>query len=533
MTRSGEYIFWITSALSLIYIAFLRLGKRKISFPLKSEEGFSTANLILLLLPLTPVSQYILNNLDILSPSESIYVFLIFTVFVAFFVLFIPAFFQRISSSQILMFFGLAFTFSIIYMGDLSHQLGWIEVGTLRKQLAIFTVVFLLSWFFFFSKNQKSLYTLVMIVFLSTSISQFLEVSSGFSTLLSPKDANKLLTLVNSRKPELTPSVYLLIYDSYVVNETMLSYGIDNQPQEKYLEELGFQIYPRTYSIAPQSVETMSRVLNASTEHYGDPRTAGTAGDGIVQNLLKEFGYKTYGIFPSDYFFQGTTSTYDYSFPGHTPITKNILVKAIFTGEFRFDIGFDEVSGEQFVEEKTNILSTKTSYPRFMYTHAFIPSHSQDSGKCRDNEIDLFNEKLIRANLEMKQDLKVLLENDPDAIIIIAGDHGPYLTKNCSHTGEDYDLSKISRYDIQDRYGTFLAIRWPTQDYEKYDDITVLQDLFPAIFAYIFQDQKLLESKIAPVTIRNGYYISETKVVDGIIEGGIHSGEPLFIGIDK
>ena len=129
----------------------------------------------------------------------------------------------------------------------------------------------------------------------------------------------------------------------------------------------------------------------------------------------------------------------------------------------------------------------------------------------------------------MKNDVEVLLEGDPNAIIIVAGDHGPYLTKNCSYTSDFYDISEITRLDIQDRFGTFLAIRWPSQDFEKYNDITVLQDLFPVIFAYLFEDQIFLESKVEPTTIRN-FITSEAKVVDGVIEGGIHDGEPLFIG---
>ena len=132
----------------------------------------------------------------------------------------------------------------------------------------------------------------------------------------------------------------------------------------------------------------------------------------------------------------------------------------------------------------------------------------------------------------MVDDLNVLLEHNPNAIIIVAGDHGPYLTKNCHYTYETYDISEISRYDIQTRYGTFLAIRWPTENFEQYDDIIVLQDLFPAIFSYMFEDQKLLNARIEPETIRN-HSISGAKVVDGIIEGGINDGEPLFIDISK
>ena len=410
-------------------------------------------------------------------------------------------------------------------MGELSQHFRWHEVGTLRKQLPVFSVVFLLHWLFFYSKNQKVLYALIIISFFSTSIPPLLERNKELSVTISETD-NKLLTMVNTRTPEFSPNIYLLVYDAYVINETMLSYGIDNGTQEEYLEKLGFQIYPHTYSIGYHSNGSMSRVLNASTEYYGIARR-GTSGDGVVQNLLKRFGYETYGIFPSDFFFRGTISTYDYTFPNYISAPKDLLMEAIFTGEFQFDIGFDDVSYEQFLDKKSNLFSTKTNFPKFVYAHSSKPKHSQNSGACRTNETTLFDNRLLQANLEMGQDMQAILEYDPDAIIIVAGDHGPYLTKTCYITSGFYDLDEISRLDIQDRYGSFLAIRWPTEDFEEYDDIVVLQDLFPAIFAYIFEDQKFLEAKVQPVLIGN--ILSGANVVDGIIEGGVHDGEPLFI----
>jgi hypothetical protein len=127
----------------------------------------------------------------------------------------------------------------------------------------------------------------------------------------------------------------------------------------------------------------------------------------------------------------------------------------------------------------------------------------------------------------MRQDLALILEHDPEAIVIISGDHGPYLTKNCYITGNEYDISEITRLDIQDRYGTFLAIKWPSADFEAYDEITVLQDLFPVIFAYMYEDQGLLRSKVEPIT-SDEIRISSAKVSNGIIVGGVDDGEPLF-----
>jgi hypothetical protein len=385
----------------------------------------------------------------------------------------------------------------------------------------VFGGVFLVTWLLFDLYDKKMLRLIILAVFVTNSITHLVTEDNLIDRKQLPIADNKLLSLIEGRKPDITPNIYLLIYDAYVANETMLSYDIDNSSQEEYLKELGFKLYPHTYSVAANSNGTMSRVLNASTDYYGNKRK-GTSGDGIIQNTLSHFGYKTYGLFTTDYFFRGIDPTYDFSIPGPSS-SPGILSKAILMGEFRFDIEFDSLPREQFVETKQKIFEGAADDPAFIYMHSNLPNHSQNSGTCLPDEVDLYKSRLWKANSEMQQDIETIIDNDSEGIIIVAGDHGPYLTKNC--TGfEDFDELEISRLDIQDRYGTFLAIRWPSDDYERYDDITVLQDLFPAVFGYLYKDQRVLESKIDPST-----FSEVVNVQDGIIFGGIHDGEPLFL----
>ena len=127
----------------------------------------------------------------------------------------------------------------------------------------------------------------------------------------------------------------------------------------------------------------------------------------------------------------------------------------------------------------------------------------------------------------MKGDVEAILKKDTNAIIIVNGDHGPYLTKNCTDLIK-YQSSKVSRLDLQDRFGSFLAIRLPNGDVITEDKVTVLQDLFPEIFNYLSNSTKFNQLKIQPVTLDRhnsaGVYID-----NGIIHGGINDGEPLYI----
>ncbi len=78
-----------------------------------------------------------------------------------------------------------------------------------------------------------------------------------------------------------------------------------------------------------------------------------------------------------------------------------------------------------------------------------------------------YKRRVAIANRYMRQDIELVIKNDPAAIVMVAGDHGPRMTKNCGVTGGVYEISEISRLDIQDRFGSFLAIRWPSSDFEE------------------------------------------------------------------
>jgi len=526
VTRAWKYVLILGTGLYLVFFALFKMLKGgKPTFG-NSAHKPCIGDVVLILLPLTPVAQYIINNQDILSPLGSLYVFGVFAAFSLFFIIVVPALLGLVVSARTMMILGLAFTFTITDMASLSAGFHWLEQGSLIIQLALFSGVFLVGSLLYNLAGRKFMYFVVVVFFLANTANQLVAKDPEIIEPVSTAPDSKLVKLVDSRLPLSTPTIYLLIYDAYVCNETMLGYGIDNSAQEQYLEAVGFQLYPHSYSVAGATVSTMSRTLNASTSYFGSARKA-VSGDGIVQNLLQNFGYTTCGILYSDYFYQGIEPSYDSSYP-LPKATYELISKAIFMGEFRFDVEFDNPTHEQFLNYKSGKLKKIPNRPRFIYTHGELPGHSQNSGVCLPNETALFEERLVQANIEMKQDVELLTEKDPGAIIVVAGDHGPYLTKNCSETGGHYDISEISRHDIQDRLGTFLAIRWPDEEFSKYDDITVLQDIFPAIFAYLFRDEKFLDGKVPSLTVST-QAASGATVADGIIHGGINDGEALFL----
>lgn len=521
--RSWRYLSYILLGCILIFFVIATRNKREKFQLKKSIDMLSVYDIILLLLPIMPIVQYIINNQNILSPIGSLYVFFFFVLFSCIFVFILPALLGFIGSSRILMLIGLAYTFTLLSMVSFSKSFAWFTYGSLWIQWMIFGTVFLIILFFDGLNDKRILRTLVAVLFVSNSAVHWISYYHATHTASLSNVENKLLSLVEEREPVITPNIYLLIYDAYAPSETMLSFGIDNGAQEEFLKDRGFILYPHTYSIGPSTFETMSRVLNASTDLYGNPRRA-TSGDGVVQKIFKDFGYTTYGIFGTNFFYRGIDPTWDVFSPSQSSSVE-LLWRAILMGEFRFDAGvINKQTDAQYADVKQAIFNNPPEGPIFLYSHSMLPAHSQNSGKCLTDENERYGRRVQRANEEMREDINAIVNNDPQAIIVVAGDHGPHLTGNCINREKEYDPSEISRVDLQDRFGTFLAIRWPTEDYDKFDAITVLQDIFPSILAYLLNDERILEAKIEPSTLS-----TIAIVKNGIIYGGVNDGEPLFI----
>jgi hypothetical protein len=510
----------------LFFFVSRKKGYTRFELPVPKEKT-QFNDMILLFLPLTPIVQYIIKNQGLLSSVDMFLVFTFFVIFSGFFIFFVPAIVGNIGSAKILKMVGLAFAFSITNMALLSHSYSWLEKGSIKIQLLLIVGVFLVTLFLYNLKNKWILYLPILVFFTSNSIMQLSSSGIKGDEPPIPLSEFKLISAVQGRIPATTPNVYLLAYDAYVPNETMLSYGIDNSNQETYLQDQGFKLYPHTYSVFADTMRSMTRVLNASTEIEGD-LNSGVAGDGKVIREFKDLGYATFGLFPNDFMFRTRTPNYDFYIPKFSAQPYTYLLSAILMGEFRFDIGFNKQDHGKFVEDKQIYLKNASTTKSFVYTHTDFPSHSQNSGACLPDEASLYKERVDKANLEMKQDIETITHNDPSAIVIVVGDHGPYLTKNCVILSGVYDISEISRQDIQDRYATFLAIRWPAKDFSQYDKITVIQDIFPAVFAYMLQDEMILKTKIDPTIVIDNV-ISGVTVNNGIIHGGINDGEPLFL----
>jgi hypothetical protein len=514
--------------LSLSVVLLARRRHRFPTFPCPMA-GLEARDLPLLLLPMAPIARYIVLNLDSLSAFQGIVIFCGFLGLAFLLTFILPMTLSAFGSRNVMFLTGLAFSYTLFNMAAVASHYHWHTVGRLKIQLPLMALVSGICLVVYFL-DRRFLRIAACVFFAACLVPESgrsREAKSDEDKVNA--DRRELGELTGGREAGHRPSIFLLVYESYVGNETMLAYGIDNSDQEDFLKENGFYIYKGTWSLDSPSIASMSLVLGL----HGWPYDTAVEDAGIVQTILAENEYRTFGIFSSAYFVQGHLGFYDCTFPSlSSAFVRNdgalFLCREVLAGEFRSEKIFAGVGYQEYLSEKRAVLASKSSAPTFLYSHNRDPGHSQNSRRAIGNEVALYRTGLKRANGEMRVDVTTAIKHNPGAVVIVCGDHGPYLTKNCWRTAGAYDITEINRLDIQDRYGCFLAIRWPEGAKIDHDRIEVLQDVFPAVFSWMYEDPTMWSLAMEKVTRPEGGVASGARVRNGMIEGGIDDGKPLF-----
>ena len=319
-----------------------------------------------------------------------------------------------------------------------------------------------------------------------------------------------------------TPDVYFLVYDSYPTERTLHTHGIQNAEQMSLLKNHGFVLYDGIYTVAPGSIGSISRVLDMAAVP-----TRGIGENNTVNAVLQREGYLTHLVLSSYFLRSAEALGADHTYP-YPEIREG--VKAVYTGlmvgEFKTELVFGDSERSEWLKEKRSILSAHTDRPKFLYSHSPYPGHSQNSGRCRANEGELFANRLELANEEMRQDIGTILESQRKSIIVVAGDHGPFLTGDC-YLLASKDPSQVTVDELVDRYGAFLAVRWP-DEVKVLGEMSVLQDLFFGIFSTLTGSPDVLANRPDWSTSGLGEAVPPGGIKNGVIQFGRSEGQRLF-----
>ena len=493
------------------------------------KKKFETPELkdfIFIIFPMTPVISYIVLNIEYLNTQGVIYLFLIPSLFSIFYCLIFPALFSYFASLKVIMISGMSICFTILSMPEITQNPSRHLFNSQFVTQGSYLLISFLCLYVLCALNKKIAYIAVIVFFLSGVFQNYLgNFESKNSLVAKPDRLNKFFSN-DLNKIIKKYDVYILVYESYANQEMLKNYGFDNSSQLKFLEDNHFQIYKGIYSNASQSLASTSRILeiDGKLSNHGRYYTSGNA---FGLEIFKANEYETIGLFTSPYFFGQYPISWDKYYPKEdvTKMGAKTILKGIYNGEFRFDIFEDDYDYGKYLKLKKNFLNSKSKKPLFFYTHNKLPGHSTNSGKCRLNEKKIYFENMQKANIEMKNDIENLIKNNPESIIIITSDHGPQLTKNC-YTLRGYEINSITKHDVQDRYGVFLAIHWPKNLLINDFNIEISQDIIPAILGNVTNNNSLFEDLKVERSFFDRYInnVGGVNVNNGIIIGGKGNG---------
>jgi len=529
---------------AVIFIAW-KIFTRRMAFSLEKEfESFKLFDFLFVLVPMTPVIQYILANQDSLTVFSSAILFIVFGFISVISGVIIPVLLSKIASKKVTMIASLSFLCMILNMASLSSMNTWSDKGIFGIQLAVFALIMIIIAIIRFIPAKITV--LAVTVFSAISIiTGVMSKETEQQVDAKPTDTvskSSVASILDGKNVKRKNDVLFLVFESYADNETLKYFGYDNSSISDFLKSSGFHLYQGIYSLGAPTEQSLSKAFQLDRDVPVHKKYL--AGYGAVYSLLRKQGYKTHGVFESNWNMRGLPISqiqYDYCFPASSDVMDSqVLINAVFKGEFSDAVSFEGVDYNSYVKRKHQVIGKGFPDPIFLYSHSIYPGHSPSnkgmSLEEQPEKLAKYLGKIEKANDEIRKDVDEAIKNNPDAIVIIAGDHGPFMTKTGYGLGKGrggYKPDDLDLYDIQNRFGMFLAIKWPDKKIADNYDIKILQDVFPAVLSFLFDDTSLFDKLRMKRMTKENHQTLGVYVEDGIIHGGKNDGQQLFIMNDQ
>jgi len=324
-------------------------------------------------------------------------------------------------------------------------------------------------------------------------------------------------------------SIYLFMHDAFPHKDIASYFDLKYYDElMAILKENGFNIY-NVYSLATGTLPAMYKLFQMTdsipkAENKNEAMALNhylryfLSGNNITNLLLKSKGYET-GVsnIANRWFFQKENSAYD--FWVKDSINGNLLLKEVLKGE-----SFHRVLSN-FIDlnlDFTKCVSQNGNKSKIFAWTSAGPGHIRQSlNTTKEAEHRDWMPKYDEAVKDIKIEIDSLVKNN--SIIIFMSDHGPFLV-DVPRIPKDYDFNKTRYIKFRDIFGAFMAIRFPDKERaSKYDEeFIVTQDLFPIIFAYLFDSEIPLKYKIQNTQVRLGPH----KFDKGVFYKDFYKGEP-------
>ena len=317
---------------------------------------------------------------------------------------------------------------------------------------------------------------------------------------------NSIYSALDDRKISDKRNIYLIFYDALVSRDALQKlYGTVQVPHLEALEELGFRVYDGV-SADQLTLQSFARIISGNPlQPYPSVdslrRIIGGVNSPSFYNVFKNNGYRIQLLFNSQYVIRETKGI-DFVLPRSA---LNVDKFSLQPGSCGFQSrrflyfaclgSFHETNFSQKVIERLKIGSDIDFSPSFTFAYLFFPRHTSIHSFSGKNETDV--KRYVSDYLERAKQLpdkyfgplvREIRKNDPNGIIVIAGDHGAWLTRGMS--------PKEAPFFYLDRYGVAVGISPKDFCMEKLKRGTTLYTLIPDILSCLEPRTSNDESKI-------------------------------------
>ena len=125
-----------------------------------------------------------------------------------------------------------------------------------------------------------------------------------------------------------------------------------------------------------------------------------------------------------------------------------------------------------------------------MESHSWVKSYKKSSTDQLAKFRKGYPNQIRNVNKTLLAEARRISNRDPTAIIIIVADHGTW-------GGAERTPAGLTEDETLDKFNVFLAIKWGDAYRGQYDtSIKTSVNLFRFIFAYLSQDERILETKV-------------------------------------
>lgn len=283
------------------------------------------------------------------------------------------------------------------------------------------------------------------------------------------------------------PNIYLFQPDGYV-NFSEINKGYykhDNSDFENYLTQKGFINYEGFRSNYASTLTSNSSLFMMKHHHYFYRPEKGDlfnyrkhiVTENAVLSILKKNNYQTHYIVENPY----------------------ILANVPKLGFDSVNISYDEFGPlfqwgnpvHDVYADLMTLVNQNTSTPQFYFVEFYKPSHVSTTKKLsigKEQERKLWIDRLKEANKLLVNLVDSVLERDPNALIVILGDHGGYV--GFDFTGQ-MENKILIRDLIYSTFSTQLSILWPSEKLKQSSSkIKSTVNVFRHVFSNLAEDPK-------------------------------------------